>query len=151
MTDTEIVNDPTQAIVTNDAGEQIQIKDLLVNLYLRQMTHMVEYNKIYRAKGLSTVEGGQFGNINSPEVQAKIRESAGYMIEEVYEAIGLLKNKPWKQTPKETDSDVFYKELADAWHFWLELMIYAGMSPDLVQKYYFNIAESNDQRRAEGY
>jgi hypothetical protein len=146
-----VTDDPTQAVLTIPNGEQVQIKDLLINMFLRQITHMTEYNNIYRSKGLSVVEGGQFGNINNPAVQAKIRESAAYCIEELYEAIGLLKNKPWKQTARETDREDFYKELADAWHFWLELMIYAGMSPDLVQQYYFNIADNNDQRRAEGY
>jgi hypothetical protein len=126
-------------------------RDLLVNMFARQMNHRVKYDEIYRAKGLNPPAPGQWGNINDPVVQAAIREALAYAIEEAYEAVGLLKNKPWKQTPRATDPDEFYKEIADAWHFWLEFMIYAGMTPDLIAKYYFGEAQKNDQRRAEGY
>jgi hypothetical protein len=144
--------DSTHAQIRNDeTGEVTQIKDLLTNMFLRQLGHMGAYDKIYNAKGLPTIPASMFGNLNNPLVQAKIRESVVYLMEEVFEAVNLLKNKPWKETPRETNPDVFYKELADAWHFWLELMIYAGMTPDKIAKYYFQIAESNDQRRAEGY
>lgn len=143
--------DPMHAEIHDGEGNVTQIKDLLTNMFLRQLTHMAAYDKIYNAKGLSTIPSSMFGNLNNPLVQAKIRESVVYLMEEVFEAVNLLKNKPWKETPRETDPEVFYKELADAWHFWLELMIYAGMTPDKVASYYFQIAESNDQRRAEGY
>lgn len=139
-------------IVTVDVEAPPQgqpIADLLINMFLRQLGHMAEYDKIYQAKGLRTTR--EYGNINDPHIQAKIRESFGYVIEEGMEAIGLLKNKPWKQTPRATDYDEFYKELADMWHFFLEFLVYCGMTPDIIQKYYFGIAESNDQRRTEGY
>lgn len=140
-----------QGIVQAEGQEPIQITDLLSNMFLRQLGHKTEYDKLYIARGLPVNGPGQWGNLNSPGVQAEIRSTAGYLIEELYEAIGLLKNKPWKQTPRETDPEAFYKELADAWHFWLELMIVTGMTPDRIANYYFNIAESNDERRASGY
>jgi hypothetical protein len=120
-------------------------------MFIQQMRHRVEYDKIYRAKGLNPPSQGEWGNIQSPQVQAEIRELAGYVIEELYEAIGHLKNKKWKQTPKETNVEEFYKEMGDAWHFWLELMIFSGMTPDLIAKYYFGESKKNEQRRAEGY
>jgi hypothetical protein len=100
---------------------------------------------------MNPVPPHEYGNLNSPAVQLELRTTAAYMLEELFEAINLLKNKPWKQTPRETDSDEFYKELADFWHFLLEFMIIAGMSPERIQKYYFGVAESNDQRRETGY
>jgi hypothetical protein len=148
----------TQTLPTPAESDQpgpddvVQIEqDILVNMFVRQMNHRIEYDKIYRAKGLSKPAQGDWGNINAPHVQAEIRELAGHMIEELYEAINLLKNKPWKQTPRETDPEAFYKELGDAWHFWLELMIFSGMTPDLIARYYFGEAKKNDERRAEGY
>lgn len=127
------------------------ITDILMNMFIRQLGHKAEYDKIYRAKGLNPVPPGEWGNLNSPQLQAELRSTAGYMVEELYEAIGLLKNKPWKQTPKATDPDLFYGELADFWHFCLEFMILAGMMPDKVAKYYFGVAASNDERRETGY
>lgn len=127
------------------------VTDLLVNMFMRQASHRVEYDEIYRRRGLNPPSQGQWGNIQNPQVQAAIREAFAYAVEEGYEAIGLLKNKPWKQSFRETDPDEFYKELADMWHFLLETMIYAGMTPEVIAKYYFQIAESNDKRREEGY
>jgi hypothetical protein len=136
---------------TDEEQPQEPITDLLVNMFVRQAGHRVQYDDLYRRRGLNPPAQGQWGNLNDPVVQAAIREAMAYAIEEVYEAIGLLKNKPWKQTFRATDPDEFYKEFADAWHFWLEANILAGMTPDIIAKYYFQIAESNDNRRAEGY
>lgn len=145
MTTTE---DPT----TDQADDAVRVEtDLLVNMFMKQMHHRVEYDKIYRAKGLNKPPQGQWGNLNDPGVQAEIRMLFAYLTEELMEAINLLKNKCWKQTPRETNPDEFYKELGDAWHFWLELMIFSGMTPDLIAKYYFGEAAKNDQRRSEGY
>lgn len=127
------------------------VTDLLVNMYLRQLGHMREYDDISRAKGLRTLVPQDWGNLSDPRVQAKLRELGGYVVEELYEAINHLKNKPWKQTARETDAPAFYKEVADAWHFWLEFMIVAGMMPPEVAHFYFTIAESNDDRRVSGY
>lgn len=127
------------------------VTDLLVNMFLRQLGHKAEYDNIYRAKGLSPAPPEMWGNLNHPQLQAEIRATAGFVIEELMEAIGLLKNKPWKQTARQTDPDTFYKELADAWHFFLELMIITGMMPDVIARYYFTVSESNDERRASGY
>lgn len=143
MTTTEEPTQPEEAVAVE--------RDLLVNMFMRQMHHRTEYDKIYRAKGLNPPNPGEWGNLNAPHVQAEIRELAGYVTEELYEAIGHLKNKKWKQTPRETNIEEFYKELGDAWHFWLELMIFSGMTPDLIAKYYFGEGEKNDKRRAEGY
>jgi len=126
-------------------------QDLLVNMFMQQARHRVAYDEIYRRRGLNPPSQGQWGNIQNPDVQAAIREALAYAVEEAYEAVGLLKNKPWKETFRETDPDEFYNELADAWHFWLEVMIYAGMTPDLIAKHYFKMAEKNEQRREEGY
>lgn len=141
----------TETASNTDTIVREQITDLLVNMFLRQVGHKMEYDKIYRARGLDPVPQSGWGNLNDPRLQLEIRTTFAYLVEELMEAINLLKNKPWKQTPRSTDPEAFYKELADAWHFWLELMILCGMTPDKIQKYYFLEAQKNDTRRAEGY
>jgi hypothetical protein len=137
-------------LMSDDKGNSIQI-DYLTAMFAKQLAHKQEYDKIYRAKGLDPVSPGGWGNLNDPRLQLEIRTTFAYLTEELMEAIGLLKNKPWKQTPKETDPEAFYSEIADAWHFWLELMILIGMTPEMIVKYYFKEAQKNDTRRTEGY
>lgn len=144
-------NNAPETVPTPADEESVPITDLLVNMFLRQLGHKQQYDKIYRAKGLDPVSQGNWGNLNDARLQAELRSTLGYVVEEMYEAVGLLKNKPWKQTPRETDSEEFYKEVADAWHFWLEFMILAGMTPDKIAHYYFGVAKSNDNRRETGY
>lgn len=148
---TDSLKDDVNAEAPDDGPPRPVITDLLVNMFIQQFSNRQQYDKIYRAKGIQTVDKSQYGNLNNPQVQAAIRESAVYFIEELMEAINLLKNKPWKQAPRETDPEMFYEELADAWHFWLELMIVAGMTPDRVQKHYFKKTETNAERRETGY
>lgn len=131
--------------------QQEPIRDLLVNMMLKQAHHKMEYDKIYRAKGLDPVPPHGWGNLNDPRLQLEIRQTFAYLTEELMEAINLLKNKPWRQTARETDPEAFYKELADAWHFWLELNLICGMTPELIAKYYFGEAAKNDERRASNY
>jgi hypothetical protein len=138
-------------VVDQNTGEKHIITDLLVNMFIQQVQHAGEYDKILRAKGIIPLSEALWGNLSHPDTQAKLREFAGYITEELYEGINLLKNKPWKQTYKETDHDEFYKEMGDFWHFVLEFMMYAGMMPDQIQKYYFGMAQKNIERRAEGY
>lgn len=137
--------------LTAQLNNTAPITDLFVNMFLRQLGHKSEYDKMYRAKGLRVVAPEDWGNLNDPQVQAELRSTLGYMTEEMYEAVGLLKNKPWKNTPRETDHEEFYKEVADAIHFFLEFLIISGMTPDLVARYYFGVAKSNDDRRENGY
>lgn len=131
--------------------EKVAVTDLLVNMFIQQLAHRKEYEKIYQAKGLDVLPQNQWGNLNNPLVQSEIRMTSAFLIEEIMEAINLLKNKPWRQDARPTDPDEFYNELADAWHFWLELMILAGMTPDKIQQHYFGMAEKNIERRASGY
>ena len=127
------------------------VTDLLVNMFMRQLGHKAGYDEIYRARGLDPVPQGGWGNLNDPRLQAELRSTAGFVVEELYEAINLLKNKPWAKTFRTTDADAFYEELADAWHFWLEFMILAGMTPEVIAKHYFGKSQVNDRRREEGY
>lgn len=142
---------PENVTLEDDGTTKVEM-DLLVNMFMNQIRHRREYDDIYRANGHNPPAPGQWGNVHSPQVQDAIRESIGYCVEELFEAAGHLKNKKWKTALKPVaDVEAFYNELADAWHFWLEIMIYAGMTPDLIAKHYFGESKKNDDRKAEGY
>lgn len=127
------------------------VPDILSTMFCKQEQHMEAYGGISHTTPVATPR--MYGDLDNPVIQAKIREFAGYTIEELLgEAIsGHLKNKPWKQTFKTVDREAFLDELADAWHFFIELHVYAGVSPEDVFKAYFKKALENDQRRATGY
>lgn len=127
------------------------VPDILSTMFVKQEQHMEAYGSISHTTSIATPNS--YGQLDNPIIQAKIREYAGYTIEELLgEAIsGHLKNKPWKQAFKEVDREAFLEELADAWHFFIEMHIYAGVSPEDVFKAYFKKALENDQRRATGY
>lgn len=125
------------------------VPDALSTMFVKQEEHMEAYGSISHTT--PTVTAKAHGQLDNPIIQAKIREYAGYTIEELMEAINHLKNKPWKQSFKEVDRDAFLEEIADAWHFWIEMHLYAGITPEEVFKTYFKKSLVNEARRAEGY
>ncbi|QGJ94514.1 dUTPase [Gordonia phage Yarn] len=125
------------------------VPDILSTMFAQQQQHMRAYDE--QQHTTPTVPEHMHGDLYHPLVQAKIREHAGYTVEELYEAIGHLKNKPWKQTFKDVSKEEFLEELADAWHFFIELHIIAGVTPEEVFRQYFRKALINQQRRDTGY
>ena len=127
------------------------VPDILSTMFVKQEQQMEAYREISHTT--HRVKPKSYGNLESPIIQAKIREYVGYTIEELLgEAIsGHLKNKPWKQELKEVDREAFLEELADAWHFFIEMHIYAGITPEEVFRAYFAKALENNNRRTGGY
>lgn len=132
------------------SGSLQEVPDILATMFAKQADHMREYAKITGGPSVR-VDPGTGYDLHSPVLHAKAREFAGYTVEELYEAIGLLKNKPWKQSLRETDVEAFKKEIGDAWHFFIELMIIFGFDESDIFRIYFERAVSNDTRRATGY
>jgi NTP pyrophosphatase (non-canonical NTP hydrolase) len=122
------------------------VPDIMSTMFAQQLRHMQAYSELGH-----TLEPHLWGNLDNRKTQAAIREFAGYTVEELYEAINNLKNKPWKQTDVETNVEAFKEELADAWHFFIELHILAGIDPVEVFRSYFRKAFVNTQRIASGY
>lgn len=125
------------------------VPDMLSTMFEQQKQHMAKYAEIMGDK--LALSSHLFGEIDSRPVQAKLRETASYTVEELYEAIGNLKNKPWKQSDKPTNIAEFREELADAWHFFIELHVIAGLEPIDVFRDYFRKSFINKQRIASGY
>lgn len=129
-------------------GQTDAIPDILATMFAQQAQHMQAYAQINEGAQLSP---HLRGDLDSARTQAAIREFASYTVEELYEAIGNLKNKPWKQTHQPTDKSAFMEEMADTWHFFIELHILAGITPLDVFEMYFQKSLINQQRQQTGY
>ena len=124
------------------------IPDILATMFEQQRKHIQQYSIINEDAQLPPHLWGQLDN---RATQAAMREYASYTVEELYEAINNLKNKPWKQTDKPTDIEAFMEELADTWHFFIEFHILAGISAEDVFRHYFRKSLVNTHRQQTGY
>lgn len=131
-----------------DSKNPDNVPDILSTMFTQQLKHMQAYAQINEEAQLPPE---QWGKLDSRQTQASLREFASYTVEELYEAINNLKNKPWKQTDRPTDQDKFFEELADMWHFLIEFHILAGINPTDVFKHYFRKSLINEQRQISGY
>ena len=78
-----------------------------------------------------------------------------FLVEELFEATGLLKNKPWKQTEKLVDEPQFDEEMSDAVHFFLKLWLLrhgtAEAASEALYRQYMGKSEINKQRQETNY
>lgn len=102
--------------------------------------------------------GYDFDKMSDEEKVAFIKEMSIHLIQEINEALYELPYfKPWKDYSKMTKVEkqaAFYKyakEMVDAWHFFMNMLIAADISPyDFVQKYKYKNKE-NHVRQDRGY
>jgi hypothetical protein len=120
-------------------------------IFDRQRDLMETYHGIEQRNGALVVEPAHFGNLDARVVQWRIKDMAYRCIEELSEATNTLKNKPWKNDEVATDKDHFYEELADAFHFFVELCITAGLDASDLFKLYFLKSEVNKFRQRSNY
>ena len=125
-----------------------QVPDILATMFEQQRHHMQAYAVINEDAQLPPYLRGDLDN---RQTQAALREFAGYITEELYEAVNLLKAKPWKQNPSPTNVEAFTEELADFMHFVIEFFILAGLSAEDVFRAYFRKAFINAHRQNSGY
>lgn len=111
--------------------------DLLEAIFNKQLELMKEYEHIESERGFITIPPEQFGHLDHRFVQYRIKDVNARAVEELYEAMNCLKNKPWKQSEVPTDATHFYEELADAVHFLVEMFITSGLTArDLAAMYH---------------
>jgi len=68
-------------------------------------------------------------DLNTKEGQEAIRFLAWCVVEELAEAVNVLKNRRWTKTELPVDTDHFYEELSDTLLFFIELLLVAGFTP----------------------
>lgn len=123
--------------------------DLLATMFEKQKQHMIDYAA--KAESETMIGPHEYGDLGLRIIHEKAREFAGYTVEELYEAVNHLKAKPWKETFDDPDRDAMLEELADTWHFFIELHIILGITPEEVFQAYFRKAFINDDRKTNGY
>ena len=89
--------------------------------------------------------------INSSTGQDQIRITTFYLTEELFEAMNLLKMKPWRKNAPETDENKYKGELIDAFHFFLELLIISGITAEDLHFIYAMKMMENINRQKKGY
>lgn len=94
---------------------------------------------------------GGLGDIDHRLVQMRLKDLAYRVVEELSEATNTLKNKPWKQDFVKTDEAHFYEEIADAFHFFIEFCITAGLDAEKLTQVYFAKSEVNKFRQRSNY
>lgn len=132
-------------------GVELPKTDWLEAIFDRQWELVKKYHDIERSRGALVVEPGMFGNVDHRYVQWRLKDLAYRTVEELSEATNCLKNKPWKQSEVLTDKDHFYEELADAFHFFIELCITAGLDAEDLTLLYLKKAEVNSFRQRSNY
>lgn len=113
-------------------------KDKLELLFEMQKDLMDRYN--ISPKDINTLEG-----------QDQLRACGMRLFEEIGEIFHCLKNKAWVQNQTEVDKGAVYDEIADVWHFMLELMILFELTPDQVTKLYVAKNQVNNKRIESNY
>jgi phosphoribosyl-ATP pyrophosphohydrolase len=125
--------------------------DLLEGIFAAQRELMDEYHGIEEGRGFIVIDEDQFGELDHRFVQFRIKDLMWRTTEEMAEAAGALKNRPWKQSERATDSVHYYEEIADAIHFFVEMLITSGMTPRDVAQIYHQKHAVNKFRQGSRY
>lgn len=125
--------------------------DLLKSIFVGQRELMDKYHEIEERRGALVIFPADFGDIDHRKVQWRIKDLAYRCVEELSEATNCLKNKPWKVSEVSTDKEHFYEELADAFHFFIELCITAGMDAEDLALLYHKKHAVNQFRQRTAY
>lgn len=149
-----------QSIVFDDHfhGDSDGWPDMLSTIFEGQhhLMHDAEpgaenYDQIERRNGAVRVPVEMYGELDDRRVQMQLKDLAYRVVEELSEATNCLKNKPWKDTFVETDKPHFYEELADALHFFVELLTVSGLTAEQVFELYFQKHAVNRFRQESRY
>lgn len=124
--------------------------DKLEVIFNRQLELMEKYHKIEKENGL--LQTGKVPvDMDSSMGQARLKDFAWRITEEIGEAMNTLKNKPWKQTQMETDVTHYLEEIVDAFHFFIELCILSGFTAESLTAIYLKKSLVNKFRQRSAY
>lgn len=125
--------------------------DQLADIFIRQYRLMQELGDKERAMGLPVPEPNAYGAIDDPGTQLYLKHLAWCIVEELGEAMNELKNRPWKSSFTITDRVHYQEELVDVLHFFIELCIASGITPDHLHTLYTGKHQENLDRQKRGY
>jgi hypothetical protein len=134
----------------NDAEQEEITSDMLEMIFTRQTELMKKYHQIEAEKGLLLTPDVPV-DIDSHLGQARLKDFAWRITEELGEAMGCLKNRPWKQTQMHTDIVHYQEEIVDALHFFIELCILSGFTARSLTELYLKKSLVNKFRQGSQY
>jgi len=94
--------------------------------------------------------GIDYDGMTDEERIAQFKDMHIALTDELHEALGEMGWKPWA-TSKHFNQEAVQAELIDAWHFFMNLMLIAGLTPDKLLEAYELKRAKNMARQAEGY
>jgi len=124
---------------------------MLSIIFERQKELMEKYANIELRNHAIVPSAEKHGDLDDRQIQIRIKDMMWRCVEELGEAANTLKNKPWKDDAKFTDKEHFYEEIADAFHFFVEMCIVSGIGPSDLFNLYFLKSEVNKFRQRSGY
>lgn len=92
-------------------------------------------------------------DVCSKQGQKLLKDTSHYCMDELFEALALLKNSKDHRLTEVSDFNrkLFIEELVDAQHFLFEILIAAGVGVDEFVNAYIEKGEVNVQRIKNGY
>lgn len=135
-----------------DFGDvELPAGDKLELIFERQKDLMEKYHDIEKGNGAIVVEPSEWGELDYRPLQYRLKDLMERCIEEMMEAANTLKLKPWKNTDVTTDTDHYLEEIADAFHFFIELCITSGFDANSLALMYLKKSEVNKFRQRSNY
>lgn len=125
--------------------------DLLEGIFEAQKGLIATYHDIEKSRGALVIDPKDWGTLDHRFTQWRIKDLAYRTVEELSEATNCLKAKPWKQSEVPTDINHYYEELADALHFFVELLLTSGLSASDVASLYHRKHAVNEFRQRSNY
>lgn len=109
-------------------------------------------NEMLRAQEDLQVEsyGGSPATFNTGNKIKFLKDMVYALEDELHEMMNEVGWKPWA-TSRHIHEDPARSELVDAWHFFMNLMLVLGVTPEALEEAYFTKRALNAKRQAEGY
>lgn len=95
-------------------------------------------------------KGRTLDEFSNEEHIAELMPNAFAMFAEIFEAFKEVGWKPWASS-RYFNHEAFKSEMVDAWHFFMNAMLHAGMTPDELFEGYLKKNAENHRRAREGY
>jgi len=129
--------------------------DALATMMAMQRRHMEIYENPAREHSDSqtiALDLNLLGDVSARQIHEFFRRVMGYCVEEIMEAVGLFKGKPWKTNFEAPDMKHVKKEIGDAMHFFFEACLAIGLTPeDLFLDCYMAASDENVKRQQGDY
>lgn len=117
------------------------------------MASSVDLNDLFHAQGVLQVEayGKHPAKITDPEERIQFfKDMHIALTDELHEALAEMGWKPWA-TSNHFNEEAVKGELVDAFHFFMNLCMAAGMDATELQAKYFKKRQKNIDRQKAGY